>query len=155
AGQVWRLQLHRLLFLETLLVLSVWVTLLVAVPSFWLTVYLPGYLAGLALCALHGYYEHAGGTTSHYGRLYNWFFFNDGYHAEPHANPGRRWRLLPEHLEPAARASRWPAVLRWMETLSLDAARLDRLECLVLRSRWLQRFVVARHARALSRLRER
>jgi hypothetical protein len=109
----------------------------------------------LALCALHGHYEHARGTTSHYGRVYNRLFFNDGYHVEHHANPRRHWRRLPDHADPAARGSRWPAVLRWIEAFSLDAGRLDRLECLALRWRWLQRFVVARHAKALSRLRER
>jgi hypothetical protein len=162
AGHGWRLKLHTLLVTETLLVLTVWGASFAAAPAFFLTVYLPGYLAGLALCAGHGYYEHHGGTTSYYGRLYNRMFFNDGYHVEHHASPGRHWRLLAEHVEPAARTSRWPPPLRWMETLlrwmealALDARGLDRLECLVLRSRWLQRFVVRGHARALGRLRER
>jgi fatty acid desaturase len=47
----------------------------------------PGWFAGLGLCWLHGHYEHARGTTSHYGRLYNLLFFNDGYHVEHHAPP--------------------------------------------------------------------
>ena len=55
---------------------------------FFLTTYLPGYAGGLALCALHGHYEHAGGTTSHYGTLYNVLLFNDGFHVEHHAHPG-------------------------------------------------------------------
>lgn len=155
AGCAPRLELHPLLVVETLLVLVVWGALLAVAPSFWLTVYLPGYVAGLAVCALHGHFEHKDGTTSHYGRLYNLLFFNDGYHAEHHASPGRHWRRLPERIEAGAQASRWPAVLRWLETFSLDAKRLDRLECLVLRSPWLQRFVVARHARAVGRLRGR
>jgi hypothetical protein len=155
AGQRWRFDLHALLVAETLLVLVLWSALLAAAPWFFLTAYLPGWLAGLALCAVHGHYEHRGGTTSYYGRLYNALFFNDGYHVEHHASPGRHWRRLPEHIDPAARTSRWPSVLRWMESLAIDARRLDTLECLVLRSRLLQRFVVRRHARALRRLRER
>jgi hypothetical protein len=155
AGKTWRLRWHPLLVVELLLVLVVWGILLAAAPAFGLSVYFPGYVAGLALCALHGCYEHQGDTTSHYGRLYNLLFFNDGYHAEHHASPGRHWRRLPELVEPAARTSRWPAVLRWCEALSLNAARLDRLERCVLRRPWLQHLVVARHARALGRLRQR
>jgi len=155
AGCAPRLKLHPLLVSETLLVVVVWSAILAVAPTFWLTIYVPGYVAGLALCALHGHYEHKGGTTSHYGRLYNLLFFNDGYHAEHHASPGRHWHRLPKHIEAAAQPSRWPAVLRWLEMFSLDAGRLDWLECLVLRSPWLQRFVVARHARAVGRLRGR
>src|SRR5262249_6169873 len=105
--------------------------------------YLPGYVGGLALCALHGHYEHAGDTTSHYGALYNALLFNDGYHVEHHAYPGVEWSRLPLYRTADARTSRWPAPLRWMERFSLDT-----LERLVLRSRALQGFVVRTHARA-------
>ena len=50
-----------------------------ATPWF-LTAYLPGWAIGLGLCQLQGYYEHARGTRSHYGRLSNVLFFNDGLH---------------------------------------------------------------------------
>jgi hypothetical protein len=116
-------------------------------PTFFVATYVPGYLGGLALCALHGHYEHAGGTTSHYGAVYNALLFNDGYHVEHHADPGVPWNQLPQLRGPAARASRWPAPLRWMERLSLDG-----LERIVLHSRLLQRFVLRRHARAFHRL---
>jgi hypothetical protein len=135
------------LAVETAAVLGLWVLLLAWQPGFFLTVYLPGYLAGLALCGLHGYYEHARGTTSHYGRLYNLLFFNDGYHVEHHAHPGAHWTRLPHYADPRARGSRWPAVLRWLEAFSLDS-----LERLVLHSRTLQRFVLARHERAVRTL---
>src|SRR5204862_3217114 len=75
--------------------------------------------------------------------LYNLLFFNDGYHVEHHAHPSEHWTRLPSHADPEARASRWPAVLRWLEAFSLDT-----LERLVLRSHLLQRFVLARHERA-------
>ena len=131
------------LVLQSALVVVFWATLAARAPAFFFAVYVPGYVAGLLLCALHGYYEHARGVTSHYGHLYNLLFFNDGYHIEHHAHPNAHWTRLPEYHEPAARASAWPAPLRWMEMLSLSA-----LERLVLRSPVLQRFVLRAHARA-------
>ena len=77
------------------MVLTVWAAAAAADAAFFLTVYVPGYLAGLGLCSLQGHFEHARGTTSHYGWLYNWCFFNDGYHAEHHLRPGEHWTRLP------------------------------------------------------------
>ncbi len=146
AGVKWRLRLDRQTALEVALVLGLWAALLAWRPWFFLTVYAPAWAAGLCLCALHGHYEHARGTVSHYGALYNVLFFNDGYHAEHHARPGLHWTRLPA-ARGAAPASRWPAVLRWLDALSLDG-----LERLVLRSPRLQRWVLARHERAFRRL---
>jgi fatty acid desaturase len=143
AGIPRRLHVSRELAVEATLVLSLWAAILARSPAFFFWVYLPGYIAGLGLCALHGHYEHASGTTSHYGRLYNLLFFNDGYHAEHHANPGLHWTRLTEHHEAAARASAWPAPLRWIDAFGLEA-----LERLVVKSRLLQRFVLRTHARA-------
>jgi fatty acid desaturase len=113
---------------ETLLVWSAWTVAAFVAPHVFFLMYLPGWALGLALCFLQGYYEHAGGTTSHYGRIYNVLFFNDGYHVEHHAQPGEHWLRLGRH--PAnGRTSRWPPVLRWLEAFSLDG-----LERLVLRS---------------------
>ncbi len=126
---------------------ALWATLLTVVPRFALTVYLPGYLCGLALCSLQGHYEHARGTVSHYGWLYNFLFLNDGYHREHHAQPGLPWRELPNTRLRAANASRYPAVLRWLEGVNLCT-----LERWVLRSASLQRFVLEQHERALCRL---
>lgn len=124
-----------------------WTGLAVLAPHFALSVYLPGYLIGLALCLLQGHYEHAGGTVSHYGRVYNALFLNDGYHVEHHAQPGAHWRELGDRKAAEAATSRWPAVLRWLECANLCA-----LERLVLRSTALQRFVLNRHERAMLRL---
>jgi len=143
AGVTWRLRLSARLRAETALVLALWAAMATRASLFFLRVYLPGYLAGLALCWLHGHYEHARGTTSHYGALYNLLAFNDGYHAEHHANPAVHWSRLPERRVPAVYASAWPAPLRW-----LDAFSLEGLERLVLKSRLLQRFVLRAHARA-------
>ena len=133
--------------LDITAVIALWGTLIVLAPLFALTVYLPGFLIGGALCYLQGHYEHASGTVSHYGRLYNFLFFNDGYHIEHHSRPGMHWRELPCQRAEKGSASRWPAVLRWMECVNLCA-----MERLVLRLPALQRFVVRRHQRALRRL---
>ena len=84
------------LAIETALVLCLWSILAALNARFFLLAYLPGYLAGLALCALQGYWEHAAGRpTSHYGRVYNFLCFNDGYHAETPADPAIHWTALP------------------------------------------------------------
>ena len=147
AGVAWRLRPSRQLAAEVLLVLAVWGALATFYGTFFLTTYLPGYALGLGLCWLHGYYEHSRGTVSHYGFWYNLLFFNDGYHVEHHAQPGAHWTELPRRARRDAAASRWPAVLRWLDALSLEG-----LERAVLRSARLQRFVLGRHERAFRRL---
>jgi hypothetical protein len=132
---------------ETGVVLALWMAIATADARFFLGVYVPGYAAGLGLCFLQGHFEHAWGTTSHYGWLYNRCFFNDGYHAEHHLRPGEHWTRLPAHARAGARISRWPPVLRW-----LDAFSLESLERAVLRSVRLQRFVLAAHERAFKAL---
>jgi hypothetical protein len=147
AGVAWRLRLHRQLLLECAAVAALWGLLATLEPRFFVLVYAPGYAAGLALCALHGHFEHARGATSHYGWLYNRLCFNDGYHIEHHLDPGAHWSALPRRARAAGAVSRWPPPLRWIESLSLVW-----LERLVLRSRRLQVFVLERHRRALREL---
>jgi len=128
---------------QTCLVLAVWLTIVAVAPAFFATVYLPGYALGLLLCHMQGYFEHARGTTSHYGRVYNFLLFNDGYHVEHHRHPGEHWTRLPLAIDPRAERSRWPSVLRW-----LDCVGLEQLERVALRFPALQRFLVASHERA-------
>jgi hypothetical protein len=99
------------------------------------------------LCYLQGHFEHARGTTSHYGWLYNRLFFNDGYHVEHHRRPGEHWTRLRRHADSSARRSRWPPVLRWLDVISLE-----RLERIALRSALLQRYMIASHERAFRTL---
>jgi fatty acid desaturase len=132
---------------ETAIVAVLWIALARLWPDFFLTTYLPGWAIGLGLCQVHGHYEHARGTTSHYGRVYNLLFFNDGFHVEHHRQPTAHWTELAAAADRAAPSSRWPAVLRW-----LDAFSLAGLERLVLRSPRLQRFVLTTHERAVRRL---
>jgi hypothetical protein len=147
AGVAARLRLSRDLVTQAALVLASWSVLLIAAPLFFLSVYLPGWAAGLLLCGVHGYYEHAHGTTSHYGRFYNLLLFNDGFHVEHHAHPSEHWTRLPAHHDPRARVSRWPAPIRWLEGDGLIL-----LERLALRSPLLQRFLLRTHEDAFRRL---
>jgi hypothetical protein len=147
AGLPPRLRLSTELWAQTLLVVTLWAALTILAPGFFLAVYVPGYLLGLGLCAVHGHFEHAHGTTSYYGKLYNVVFCNDGYHVEHHANPAVHWTLLADRRDPAARRSAWPAPLRWIEDCNLDT-----LEWIALRSPFLQRFLLRTHGRALRAL---
>jgi len=148
AGVEWRLHISRRLIAETALVIGLWAALAFFWPHVFVVAYLPGYLAGLGMCAVQGHWEHTGGRPiSHYGRVYNFLCFNDGYHAEHHAAPGIHWTKLPRALTADASTSRWPALLRF-----LDARPLEMLEKLVLRSPGLQRFVLEAHRRAFRAL---
>lgn len=144
AGRHPHVRLSLELTIQTAVVLALWSAIAVRSPVFFATAYAPGYVGGLLLCAMHGFYEHHHGTTSHYGRIYNLLLFNDGYHVEHHSRPGVHWSCLPRYRDGGARESKWPAPLRW-----LDAWDLNGLERLVLEFRILQTFVVRAHARAL------
>ncbi len=114
-----------------------------------LLVYVPGYLVGLGLCAAQGYWEHAmGSPISHYGRLYNWLCFNDGYHAEHHAAPGMHWTMLRQVRVEGPATSDWAPLFRWLD----GRWWLTILEEAVLRSPLLQRFVLRVHGRAFRSL---
>jgi hypothetical protein len=147
AAVVWRLRLSPQLVLHTALVVGLWTTLALIDWGFFVTTYLPGFALGLILCALHGHYEHVRGTTSHYGAIYNFLCFNDGYHVEHHRSPSVHWTRLPDRVAPGTRWSRWPAPLRWLEGVNLET-----LERIVLVSPALQRFVLRAHRRAFRAL---
>jgi hypothetical protein len=133
---------------ELVLVVVLWAVVATIAPRMFFLAYLPGYLLGLTLCALQGHYEHARGTTSHYGRAYNLAFFNDGFHKEHHDRPGVHWTQLPLRGRTDPQASRWPPVLRWLERVANVAAALNALERVVIRVPALQRFVLRRHEAA-------
>jgi hypothetical protein len=147
AGVERRARFTRPMAIEAALVGALWIAIGVVSPPFFLYVYLPGWLIGLGLCQLQGHFEHARGTTSHYGRLYNLLFFNDGFHVEHHQRPAAHWTELPRLTRSTAKRSRWPPVLRW-----LDAFSLAGLERIVLRSPRLQRWVIGVHERAARRV---
>ncbi|HKT80013.1 MAG TPA: fatty acid desaturase [Vicinamibacterales bacterium] len=145
AGRRYRPRLNRQITIEFIIQIAIATAMLNVAPRFLLTVYLPGIAMGLILCAIHGHYEHADGPISHYGRAYNLLFFNDGYHSAHHARPGVHWSRLPEvaNESPTFRSSRWPPILRW-----IDAA-LEWMERMVLKSKALERVVLADHRRAI------
>jgi fatty acid desaturase len=147
SGRASSFRLTRVACVETGLIAALWAGLASLDSHFFVAVFLPGYLVGLGLCHMQGYFEHARGTTSHYGRLYNFLFFNDGYHVEHHQRSSEHWTALPRHSRLDAPHSRWPPVLRWLDSINLEA-----LEHLVLRSTRLQRYVVACHERAFRSL---
>src|SRR5262245_19311511 len=120
AGRPPRARLTGELAAHVAVVVAVWIVLATREPLFFATMYMPGYVAGLLLCAIHGHFEHAGGTTSHYGRVYNLLLFNDGFHVEHHMFPSAHWRELPARRIGGARTSRWPAPLRWIELVGLE-----------------------------------
>ena len=89
-----------------------------------------------------------GGTAHQPLRAHLQFLcFNDGYHAEHHADPTIHWTMLPHRIEIGAATSQWPPLMRW-----LDIRPLEALEYVVLRSPWLQRFVLRSHRRAFQAL---
>jgi hypothetical protein len=144
-----RLRWTQTMTMECAILAILWMTLgLVAARYFW-TAYVPGIAIGLLLCFLQGHYEHARGTTSHYGRFYNLLFFNDGYHVEHHSRPTLHWTRLPIEARMDRASSAWPPVLRWLEPLTTWPGPLNALERLVLRVAWLQRLVLRAHRTAL------
>ena len=65
--------------------------------------YIPVLYVGQAFALVHNYCEHHGAiagnrltdSVSCYGRLYNLFWFNEGYHQEHHFRPTVHWTKLP------------------------------------------------------------
>jgi hypothetical protein len=144
-------------------ILVVWGGLFAQSPRVFLTAYLPGYALGLLLCRLQGDMEHRHTRSptrgvSYYGRLYNWLWFNDGYHAEHHRFPSEHWTRLPARSgECVVAESAWPPLLRWLERPrpapgAVQAGVLGWLERLALRSRLTQRYLLWSHERAFRRL---
>jgi fatty acid desaturase len=79
--------------------------------------FLPFYYFGHCLSYLNGYYLHYGGNpnlplawgVSSYHKLYNWLWFNNGYHAEHHYRPRAHWtnmKQLHAELAEAQRAAK-------------------------------------------------
>ena len=66
--------------------------------------FLPFYYFGHCLSYLNGYFLHYGGNpdvplawgVSSYHKLYNWIWFNNGFHAEHHFRPKMHWTKMKE-----------------------------------------------------------
>jgi len=70
--------------------------------------FFPCYYFGHCLSYLNGYFLHYGGNpdvplawgVSSYNKLYNWFWFYNGYHAEHHFKPKQHWtKMVALHLQ--------------------------------------------------------
>jgi fatty acid desaturase len=82
---------------------------------------------GQCVSNLSGYYEHLGGNpdkpiawgVSTYGRLYNWIFLYNGYHAEHHYRPKVHWtKMVALHRQIAAEQRReGVTVIAWAHVL--------------------------------------
>jgi fatty acid desaturase len=68
----------------------------------YLLFFLPFYYLGHCFSYLNGYFRHYGADpdkpiawgVSSYGKLYNWLFFYNGYHAEHHFRPKVHWTQM-------------------------------------------------------------
>ena len=66
--------------------------------------FLPFYYLGHCFSYLNGYFRHYGANpdkpmawgVSSYGRIYNWLFFYNGYHAEHHFRPKVHWTRMEQ-----------------------------------------------------------
>jgi len=66
--------------------------------------FMPFFYLGHCFSYLNGYYRHYGANpdkpiawgVSSYGKLYNWIFFYNGYHAEHHFRPKVHWTKMEE-----------------------------------------------------------
>lgn len=147
ADRAWEFQTSRTLALDCTWVACVWTTIAILNHTFFLTTYLPGWILGLFLCYLQGHFEHQNGAVSHHGSLYNFIFFNDGFHVEHHNHPARHWSCLPHCASESARISSWPAVLRALECLNLNC-----FEEWLLNRPALQNWMLKTHRRAIAKL---
>jgi hypothetical protein len=134
--------------LEIAVVALVAIAVLLLAPRFALTAVGPGVAVGLLLCQLQGAMEHTrdGGAVSHYGALYNFFWFNDGHHVEHHRRPTEHWTRLRRAND--ATTSAFPPFLRFVDRVP---AILGWLEKLNFGSSFLRNHIVAVHRRAIAR----
>ncbi|MDB5353984.1 MAG: fatty acid desaturase [Phycisphaerales bacterium] len=93
--------------------------------------FLPFWYFGHCLSYLNGYYLHFGGNpdvpiawgVSSYHKLYNWLWFNNGYHAEHHYRPRMHWtqmkelhrQIAPQQEEAGVRVIRPPHALGFLD----------------------------------------
>jgi fatty acid desaturase len=76
--------------------------------------FLPTFYLGWFLAHMENYYEHFGAcpegrsvnSVSYYGRIYNLFFCNEGYHQEHHLRPQWHWTRRPDLRDALPRGGR-------------------------------------------------
>jgi fatty acid desaturase len=101
---------------ETMVLVGFWVTMLVIDWRYFAFFYLPSYYLGWVLSYAEGYLEHFGAkpgnyfanSVSSYNNVYNFFWFNNGYHQEHHWDPKEHWtqmQQLHEQIKPQLTAN--------------------------------------------------
>jgi fatty acid desaturase len=81
-----------------------WLAMLVGNWRYFMFFYLPSFFLGWVLSYAEGYLEHNGGqpgnpfanSVSSYNWLYNFLWFNNGYHQEHHWDPKCHWTRMRE-----------------------------------------------------------
>jgi fatty acid desaturase len=92
------------LLVESLVLVAFWTTMALVNWQFFLFFYLPSYYLGWVLSYAEGYLEHYGAqpgnyfanSVSSYNWLYNFLWFNNGYHQEHHWDPKVHWTRMHE-----------------------------------------------------------
>ena len=80
--------------------------------------FLPFFYLGHCFSYLNGYFRHYGANpdkpiawgVSSYGRIYNWLFFYNGYHAEHHFRPKVHWTRMEQFRQTIAEVQRQEGV---------------------------------------------
>jgi fatty acid desaturase len=88
--------------IETLALGAFWVWMAVADWQYFVFFYLLSYYLGWVLSYAEGYLEHFGAqpgnpyanSVSSYNPIYNWLWFNNGYHQEHHWDPKVHWTQM-------------------------------------------------------------
>jgi fatty acid desaturase len=104
------------MIVETIVLAAFLLTMLVVDWRYFVCFYLPSYYLGWVLSYAEGYLEHFrcqpgnyfANSVSSYNRLYNFFWFNNGYHQEHHWDPKVHWtkmHRLHQQIEPEMRAN--------------------------------------------------
>jgi fatty acid desaturase len=116
---------------ETMALAAFWLTMALVNWRYFVFFYLPSYYLGWVLSYAEGYLEHYGckpgnqfaNSVSSYNPLYNFLWFNNGYHQEHHWDPKVHWtrmhelheRIRPELLANGTRIIRGPHITALFE----------------------------------------
>ena len=102
---IWRNGRRHILLLaaESAVLATFWLAMLLADWRYLLFYYVPSYYLGWVFVYAHTYVLHYGAkpgnyyanSVSSYHWLYNWVFFNNGYHQEHHWDPKAHWTTMP------------------------------------------------------------
>jgi fatty acid desaturase len=119
------------LAVETLVLAAFWLWMLLADWRFFAFFYLPSYYLGWMLSYAEGYLEHYhcqpgnpfANSVSSYNWMYNFLWFNNGYHQEHHWDPKVHWtkmkglheQIRPQMLANHTRMLRGPHLTAFLE----------------------------------------